>query len=478
MITSAAPSIAGALPGAPGQASAKGAQKAQNGHFAGLLAAEHKGEAKDEATPPASAQAVEQPVPDAAEPAADPATQPKLAASLPLAGKILPVRLPDAAEQPAEPAAEPTPQAPGQTIPPLLTVGATSVPQQTGPEVGAARPADHHTGATESADQDESPNNSAVPYAGWLNPSLPLPPTTPSQTAPAASAQRAAAAPASLPSRAPAEAPAATARSGDTSTAQNTDATALKIDPAATGKTPAAPLVFEAAAAKPMAEVRLRPVLTGEAGSSDTSSAQDGSGLSTGLAASPMGSAALAATAAPATTPVHAPQQQDFAALMDRLIAARDAAQTGLPQNVHVAVNHAEFGQISLNFSHDKAGLAVSLASADPEFARVVQAAIPAPAALASSDSAARDSGRSAGGQFTGNQNGHAAASNGQGPGGQGSGGQGSNGQPSARSDAAMGNGANQRQSRSARAEGIESRVAANPSFASGQSVRRRGIFA
>jgi hypothetical protein len=63
---------------------------------------------------------------------------------------------------------------------------------------------------------------------------------------------------------------------------------------------------------------------------------------------------------------------QDFAQLIDRLVAAREAVQ---PQPVTLALAHAEFGKVELRFANDPGGLSVALASADPEFARAVQAA-------------------------------------------------------------------------------------------------------
>lgn len=94
-----------------------------------------------------------------------------------------------------------------------------------------------------------------------------------------------------------------------------------------------------------------------------------------------------AAGAAPALAP---PQTgHDFAALVDRLIAARDAAgPDAAPDAVNVAVRHAEFGQVSLQFRHDEGGLSVALSSADPGFAQAVQSALPAAAAAAAADAA------------------------------------------------------------------------------------------
>ncbi|HEX8055322.1 MAG TPA: hypothetical protein VF481_01570, partial [Novosphingobium sp.] len=75
-------------------------------------------------------------------------------------------------------------------------------------------------------------------------------------------------------------------------------------------------------------------------------------------------------TSAPATHAV-APTGHDFATLVDRLVEARDAAS---PASVHAAITHSEFGQVSLRFDQDANGLSVSMSSADPGFARAVQA--------------------------------------------------------------------------------------------------------
>ncbi len=88
-----------------------------------------------------------------------------------------------------------------------------------------------------------------------------------------------------------------------------------------------------------------------------------------------------AAPAAPATTApatAAAPQPRDIATLIDRLIEAREAAQSTLaPQAVQAALAHAEFGKVSLQFQHDAGGMTVMMASADPDFSRAVQAASP-----------------------------------------------------------------------------------------------------
>jgi hypothetical protein len=93
------------------------------------------------------------------------------------------------------------------------------------------------------------------------------------------------------------------------------------------------------------------------------------------------------ATAAPAITANHQ-TGHDFATLVDRLVEAREAA---LPQAVHAAVSHSEFGQVSLRFDQDASGLSVSMSSADPDFARAVQAT-----ASSAGSQTASDNGQSA----------------------------------------------------------------------------------
>ena len=93
----------------------------------------------------------------------------------------------------------------------------------------------------------------------------------------------------------------------------------------------------------------------------------------------------IARDAAPAaiTAAPTAERPHDFTALVDRLVAAREAMQ---PQSVTMAVRHAEFGAVQLRFQQDASGLSVAMASADPDFARAVSAAVPP--VQAASDSA------------------------------------------------------------------------------------------
>ncbi|MET0587036.1 MAG: hypothetical protein ABWZ75_00810 [Novosphingobium sp.] len=106
-------------------------------------------------------------------------------------------------------------------------------------------------------------------------------------------------------------------------------------------------------------------------------------------------SAAPAATFQPVVTApqVSAPAaaqrqaQHDFATLVDRLVEARDTALTvQTPQSVAAAVTHSDFGEVSIRFEHRGDALSVSLASADPDFTRAVQAAAPAAQANTAGD--------------------------------------------------------------------------------------------
>jgi len=96
------------------------------------------------------------------------------------------------------------------------------------------------------------------------------------------------------------------------------------------------------------------------------------------LPTTPVSTNAPVASAAPVAL-AHQPmplaeRPQDFSALIDRLVAAREAAG---PQAVAVSVAHADFGQVHLRFRQDEAGLSVAMASADPAFARAASAMPP-----------------------------------------------------------------------------------------------------
>ena len=163
-------------------------------------------------------------------------------------------------------------------------------------------------------------------------------------------------------------------------------ATALQPVPTAPGL-PFAPPAIAAAMPRAVEQPReqaeprdLEPSLAAATGSptADTAPAPLPPAAANPLALQPLANPA----APPASQTPAAAQPRDFAALIDRLVEARDMAQaSAAPGTVHAAVTHAEFGTVSLQFQHDAAGLTVALASADPEFARAVQAAAPAPGA-------------------------------------------------------------------------------------------------
>lgn len=102
------------------------------------------------------------------------------------------------------------------------------------------------------------------------------------------------------------------------------------------------------------------------------------SALPAELPATALSTSAPAASTAPVALP-HQPmpladRPQDFSALIDRLVAAREAVA---PQGVAISVAHADFGQVHLRFRRDEAGLSVAMASADPAFARAASAMAP-----------------------------------------------------------------------------------------------------
>ena len=96
-------------------------------------------------------------------------------------------------------------------------------------------------------------------------------------------------------------------------------------------------------------------------------------------------SAAAAAGAAAAP----APARHDFAAMIDRLFEARDMAGA---QPVAMTLRHDDFGAVSLNFRSSDNGLTVTMASADPDFARAVNVA-GAPASASSQSDLSRQQG-------------------------------------------------------------------------------------
>ena len=67
----------------------------------------------------------------------------------------------------------------------------------------------------------------------------------------------------------------------------------------------------------------------------------------------------------------------DLAALVDRLVEARSAAQSGdLAQPVRTTVHHGDFGPVALHFEAGANGLSVTASSPDPGFASAAQSAL------------------------------------------------------------------------------------------------------
>lgn len=87
-----------------------------------------------------------------------------------------------------------------------------------------------------------------------------------------------------------------------------------------------------------------------------------------GPAATVQGGAVQPASPPPQVRP------HEFAALIDRLAAAREGVAT---HTVSLTVAHQDFGPVRLHFRPDELGLSVSMASADPDFARIAAAAPP-----------------------------------------------------------------------------------------------------
>jgi hypothetical protein len=154
--------------------------------------------------------------------------------------------------------------------------------------------------------------------------------------------------------------------------------------------TPAGPLAIESSvteAAKPAGSA---------AGDAAPAAARDSLAVTTQPMVIPADAPTLAPDVAPATAPATASVQSghDFAALVDRLVDARDAAA---PQTVHAALSHSEFGKVSLRFDQDAKGLSVAMSSADPGFAGAVQASAASAQSQTASDNgsaAARQEGR------------------------------------------------------------------------------------
>lgn len=102
--------------------------------------------------------------------------------------------------------------------------------------------------------------------------------------------------------------------------------------------------------------------------------------------------AAVSPTLFPSAAPAPLDRPHDFSALIDRLAAAREAAA---PQSISISLPHADFGRVQLHFRNEDGALAVSLTSADPDFARVAAQAAPPVLTVGDARSAEHSSGQS-----------------------------------------------------------------------------------
>ena len=298
---------------------------------------------------------------------------------VPANGKILPVGLPVAlpSEVPAaqaqpvdqDPAAAPPAALPSAiaTLPtallkarpagPAAQAAPADAPQQTMSE-DAAEPADPAIAVTEPL--------ATLPVIALVSqPASPGEPASPAETALSREPGR--------PTQAPIAASPQSAMSQPAVTQPAVSAAGQQTPPPSTPQLTALP---EAAPAEREAAVQQVRMI-------EPAAAQPVAASETVLAAPPVirdaAPAAITATTAAAERP------HDFTALVDRLVAAREAMQ---PQNVTMAVRHAEFGAVQLRFQQDASGLSVAMASADPDFARAVSAAVPPVQAASASDTA------------------------------------------------------------------------------------------
>ncbi|MGB7655492.1 MAG: hypothetical protein WBL74_08425, partial [Novosphingobium sp.] len=157
---------------------------------------------------------------------------------------------------------------------------------------------------------------------------------------------------------------------------------------------PAGQVATAAPAPPPLTQVRLdvalpevlRPARVQPARAAPLLAAMPGDELEApggAIAASAPVAAAPPVFSSAAPAPLDRPH--DFSALIDRLAAAREATA---PHSISISLPHAEFGRVQLHFRSEDGALAVSLASADPDFARIAAQAAPPVLALAEARSA------------------------------------------------------------------------------------------
>ena len=423
-----------AMPGAvlPGEAG----QALEGADFAALLAQSALPVTLPEAPQPGPAVAdatLTNFAPMATEPASEPA-EPAIAAARP--GKILPVNLPVNLPLTAQAAPGQDEAPPGKAEPDRPhDLRPVAQPLPLTAQAGKSRAAVLRAQAGDKAPiKDAEPE--AAPPAATLEPALALaiapPPALPDmvqlplQTLPPAAQQAVPAHPAPAAQTAAAAEP-VLARSAPLAAAVAPVIRALTdqiqpqqgiAPPAAAPQIPAGQITapLAAPAPPPLTQVRLdvplpeplRPARFAAARAAPVLAAALGDERDTAasavLAPGPVAAPPVTVSAA-APAPLERPH--DFSALIDRLAAAREAAA---PQSVSISLPHADFGRVQLHFRSEDGALAVSLASADPDFARI--AAQAAPPVLAASEARGADH---APGQGSARSDGQAASASGHG---------------------------------------------------------------
>ena len=142
----------------------------------------------------------------------------------------------------------------------------------------------------------------------------------------------------------------------------------------------------------------------------DAPAAQSLTGPDTFAAALPP--LATGAASPVSASPVSAPQPHDFAALIERLVDARQTVQATLAsQTIQATFEHPEFGRLSLQFRQDPSGLTVSFANPEPDLARAVQTMATTTAFPGSGETgtAQRQDGQGGGSMLSGQAQGQAA---------------------------------------------------------------------
>lgn len=415
--------------GPAGQQPGDSVDAAGNGGFAGLLALKLESAEPAGAVPAAAQMPVTPAVSLVAQPA--PVSTPIgwTAKALPATGNILPPALPPAAPPGREPIKPATiaPSAPHKAQTSPVSAESAAIPEPAVEQAAPATAAPSRRAVpraavavaavlTETGEAPVPPQDAAAPQAAM--PSALPPATTKPRPAAARSSKpdlteadepeqkdlaKAEAAPlfadfASVDPVTPAPVAAAVA-------VQAAEPVAVEFAPASSGKAPlaaapvlpaeiAAPLLQTDAAPAPAMSAQDRvalrlPAAPGrqEGEASQSAAPAHRTEEPSVEAAQPAASRAMAAPAAlplaaPAPTHGHAGSQApatvetpaDFAQIVDRLVAARDAVA---PAEVRVTLDHAQFGKVSVGFTLDASGMNVTLAAADPEFARAVEAAAP-----------------------------------------------------------------------------------------------------